>query len=130
MMPLRVGCNAVVRRVNREANPHDCIGPSKSKARQQLADMVGEGCTELIQCLSRQVDFDLARNSPGFFESSVMCFEVFNGLLNQPLALGANGILKRVDQLDRLSRRLERSEHVRRFDVGVHRIFPGSGDGF
>jgi len=87
----------VVRLVNREANPHDCNGPSSSKARQVLADMAGKSGTEIIQRLPRQLDFDITLNAPSFFERRVVRFEVLNRFVHKPFAFGADGVFKCVD---------------------------------
>src|ERR1035441_10488614 len=49
MMPLLVGNSSVVRRVKREAAPQDCIGPSRSRARQALLYMGGEAFDKVVE---------------------------------------------------------------------------------
>src|ERR1017187_965435 len=97
-MPLLVGKSSVVRRVKREADPHDCIGPSASRARQALLDMGGEALDELVQGDLRHAHLRVAGDAPGLLELCVVFEQPGLGVCQEP-APRADGLLECVDEL-------------------------------
>src|SRR5262249_33497824 len=83
-IPLFVGNSAVVRRVKREAKPHDCIGPSSKRARHELLDMVCEAFNEVLKRDFRDARFRVASNSPGLLQFLAMFQQPRFGFGQQP----------------------------------------------
>src|ERR1035441_10169803 len=85
-MPLLVGKSSVVRRVKREAAPHDCIGPSASRAREALLDMSSEALDEFVQGDLRDAHFRVAGDAPGLLELGVVFEQPGLGVCQEPAA--------------------------------------------
>src|ERR1035437_727194 len=83
MMPLLVGNSSVVRRVKREPDPQDCMGPSRSRARQALLDMGREVFDEVLERHVRDGNLGIASDIPSFLELLVVGVEGFNRLVEQ-----------------------------------------------